>query len=645
MPVPLRVLVLEDRPSDARLVVHELQQAGFEPLWDRVETEADFVARLEAPWDLILADYSLPQFDAASALHLVRQRNLDIPFIIVSGTIGEELAVAAMKEGAADYLLKDRLSRLGPAVKQALEQRQLRESQRRAALALRESRERTRLILDTAYDAFIAIDAEGLITDWNKQAEVTFGWTRQEAIGRILADTIIPPAQRQSHTAGLARFLVTGEGPVLKRRVELSAVKRDGSEVAVELIVWPVRVGSTWTFSAFVRDITDQKHLAEQLRQSQRMEAVGRLAGGVAHDFNNLLTVILGYSDVSLAQLRPGDPLREFSEEIRKAALRASDLTRQLLAFSRRQVLSPVPLDLNGLLEGVEKMLRRLIGEDIDLAILPAADLWPVRVDPGQVEQVLMNLVVNARDAMPQGGKLTITTTNAELDASYCDTHADAREGEYALLTVSDSGAGIDRQTLAHIFEPFFTTKGPDKGTGLGLATVYGIVKQSGGHVAVYSEPGRGTCFKVYLPRDREAARGSAATAQPASSNHGNETILLVEDEDGVRSLARMVLERHGYQVLEARHGGEALSLCEQTQEPIHLLATDVVMPQMSGRELAERIAPRRPHMKVLYLSGYMDDAIVRHGLLHAEVPFLQKPYTPESLAQKVREVLDRRSA
>jgi two-component system, cell cycle sensor histidine kinase and response regulator CckA len=506
MAVPLRVLVLEDRPSDARLVIHELQRAGFNPKWERVETEADFLSRLEWTWDLILADYDLPQFDAATALARVRERNLDIPFIIVSGTIGEELAVAAMKEGAADYLLKDRLSRLGPAVNQAL-----------------------------------------------------------------------------AH-----------------------------------------------------------KRLTDQLRQAQKMEAVGRLAGGVAHDFNNLLTIILGYSEVSLAQLRPGDPLREVFEEIRKAAGRASDLTRQLLAFSRKQVLSPVVLDLNGLLADIERMLRRLIGEDIDLAINVAPRLWPVRADPGQIEQVLMNLVINARDAMPQGGKLTITTADVELDDNYCTMHADARAGQYALLAVSDNGAGIDKQTLAHIFEPFFTTKGPEKGTGLGLATVYGIVKQSGGHVAVYSEPGCGSCFKVYLPRDRETAQETAATATSRSKGQGSETILLVEDEDAVRSLARRVLEAQGYRVLEAKGGSDALLVSQATSEPIHLLATDVVMPQMSGRELAERLTAVRPDLKVLYLSGYMDDAIIRHGLIHADVPFLQKPYSPDSLLQKVREVLDR---
>lgn len=403
MSTPLRVLMLEDRQADARLVIHELRQAGYDPQWERVDTEAEFLARVHGDWDIILADYSMPQFEGPQALRLARERGIDIPFIIVSGTIGEEIAVTVMKEGASDYLLKDRLVRLGPAVKQALEQRQLRLAEQQAAEALRESRERTRLILDTAYDAFMAMDADGRITDWNKQAEATFGWTREEAIGRTLAETIIPPALRPAHWAGLAKYLAGGPGPILNRHLEMTAIRRDGSEFPVELNVWPVHIGGTATFSAFVRDISEQKRLAAQLRQAQKMEAVGRLAGGVAHDFNNLLTIITGYSDLAIGQLNSNPAIRELVEEIREAALRATTLTRQLLAFSRQQVLVPVVFDLNGLVHEMEKMLRRVIGEDIDLSIHLTADPWLVRVDAGQMEQVVMNLVLNARDAMPEG--------------------------------------------------------------------------------------------------------------------------------------------------------------------------------------------------------------------------------------------------
>ncbi|MDZ4817775.1 MAG: PAS domain S-box protein, partial [Planctomycetota bacterium] len=389
------------------------------------------------------------------------------------------------------------------------------------------------------------------------------------------------------------------------------------------------------------RDVTEQKRLEEQFRQAQKMEAVGKLAGGVAHDFNNLLTIILGYSDMVRESLPAGDPLLSLIAEIHNAGERAERLTRQLLAFSRKQVLVPVVLDLNSLLADMEKMLGSLIGEDVELVFRPAKDLWRVRVDAGQMEQVIMNLLVNARAAMLQGGKLTLKTANIELDSTYVAEHPEAKVGEHVLLSVSDTGSGMDRATLAQIFEPFFTTKGPENGTGLGLAMVYGIVKQSDGHIQVDSELGRGTTFHIYLPRDREGVSPHRVQAESQTGPHGSETVLLVEDEAAVRALARAILQRNGYQVMEAASGSQALLICEQCKDQIHLLATDVVMPLMSGRELVEKVMPLRPDMKVLYMSGYMDDAIVRHGLLDTSVPFLQKPYTPNSLAKKVREVLD----
>jgi signal transduction histidine kinase/CheY-like chemotaxis protein len=415
-----------------------------------------------------------------------------------------------------------------------------------------------------------------------------------------------------------------------------------GHPLTAEITVTP-RVEGKAVIGAvgIARDITDRRRLEEQYRQAQKLEAVGRLAGGVAHDFNNLLTAINGYSEVILDTLRPGDPLRESLEQVRKAGERAALLTRQLLAFSRKQVLHPTVLDLNALLADMNRMLGRLIGEDIDLVVRPALDLWQVKGDPGQLEQVVMNLVVNARDAMPTGGKLTVETANVALDATYVAAHPDAHAGEHVLLAVSDTGCGMDAATRARIFEPFFTTKGPEKGTGLGLATVFGIVKQSGGHIEVYSEPGLGTTFKIYLPRYRNGAPAGKSHAGQKVVARGSETVLLVEDEDGVRKLARLVLQERGYKVLEARHGGEALLICEQYDGTIHLMVTDVVMPHMSGRQVAERLQTLRPEMKVLYLSGYTDDAIVRHGVLEADTPFLQKPFTPDNLALKVREVLD----
>ncbi len=379
----------------------------------------------------------------------------------------------------------------------------------------------------------------------------------------------------------------------------------------------------------------------ERLRQSHKLEAMGRLAGGIAHDFNNLLTAIIGYSDLALRRLHDNDPLRRNIDEIKKASNRAASLTHQLLAFSRKQVLQPKVLDLNEVVANMDAMLRRVIGEDIDLVTVLEPQLGHVRADPGQIEQVIMNLVINSRDAMPRGGKLTIKTGNVELDQAYSRSHASVRTGPYVMLAVSDTGTGMDPETQAHIFEPFFTTKEQGKGTGLGLATVYGIVKQSGGNIWVYSEVGRGTTFKIYLPPVAETVQSLKPAGTLAEPERGWETVLLVEDEGAVRNLIHGVLEMNGYTVLQADSGIEAIRICEEYEGPIHLLITDVVMPQMGGRDLAERLEASHPEMRVLYMSGYTDDAIVHHGVLDEGVAFLEKPFTPDSLARKAREVLD----
>ncbi len=389
-----------------------------------------------------------------------------------------------------------------------------------------------------------------------------------------------------------------------------------------------------------VRLLNLEREKAEQLRQSQKMEAVGQLAGGIAHDFNNLLTAITGYSELSLRRLQAEDPLHRNIKEIKKAGERAASLTRQLLAFSRKQVLQPKVLALNSIISDVEKMLRRLIGEDIELRTVLEPQLGSVKADPGQIEQVLLNLAVNARDAMPQGGKLTIETANVYLDGEYAAQHIAVKPGHYVMLAVSDTGCGMDEKTQARIFEPFFTTKEAGKGTGLGLSTVYGIVKQSGGNIWVYSEVGRGTTFKVYLPRVDEGAQEHKRSAEPEDAVQGTGVILLAEDEQMVRKLAREVLEMCGYKVLEAANGGAALLICERHKEPIDLLVTDVIMPEMGGRELATRLSQLRPEMKVLYMSGYTDNAIVHQGVLDEGANFIQKPFSPQTLASKIREVL-----
>ncbi len=388
-------------------------------------------------------------------------------------------------------------------------------------------------------------------------------------------------------------------------------------------------------------DITDRKHLADQLRQSQKMQAVGELAGGVAHDFNNLLMVMKGHAEMLIDSLPAKSSERQNVEQIQQAAERAAALTRQLLAFSRMQVLQPRVLDLNDVVAGMIQMVSRVIGENIELAFLPGAKLGSVKADPGQIEQVVLNLVVNARDAMPDGGRLTIETSNIDLDRSYAAKHAVVEPGPYVMLTVTDTGCGIDAETQARIFEPFFTTKGPGKGTGLGLATVYGVVKQSGGYIWVYSEVAHGTTFKVYLPRVAALAEKTVAEKPAAKPSAGTETILFVEDEESVRELVGEYLRARGYNVLESPDGVKALAIAEDYREPIQLLITDVVMPKLSGRELATRLAASRPDLKVLYISGYTDDSVFRHGVLEGGMSFLQKPFNLKAMAQKVREVLD----
>jgi nitrogen-specific signal transduction histidine kinase/CheY-like chemotaxis protein len=399
--------------------------------------------------------------------------------------------------------------------------------------------------------------------------------------------------------------------------------------------------------TCYIRDLTERKqaekalhHAEEQFRQAQKMEAVGRLAGGVAHDFNNILTVITGYAHLLLSTLPAKAPQRVAVETISKSAARATTLTRQLLAFSRRQVLDMKVFDLNTTVADMGNMLLRLIGEDIDLVTIPGANLMPIKADPGQIEQVMMNLAVNARDAMPHGGKLTIETQNVELDESYTRAHPEVRPGRYVMLAVSDTGVGMDAATKERIFEPFFTTKEVGKGTGLGLATVYGIIKQSGGHIAVYSEPGKGSTFKVSLPSSDAKQVSVVAGQRSAVAPRGKGTILLVEDEEMVRNLSSQILQEHGYTVREARHGQEALNLSAEDLENVDLTVTDVVMPEMNGRDLAQRLLGRKPNMKVLYVSGYTDNAVLRNGLLEPGSAFLEKPFSPDSLARKVHDLL-----
>ncbi len=458
----------------------------------------------------------------------------------------------------------------------------------------------------------------------------------RELIGTKLADlhNVNDPANREQIRAFLrAGYRVTNS--------ETREHDREGRpRVFLNNVVGFIEDGHLVRVWGTQRDVTEQRHLEEQFRQSQKMEAVGQLAGGIAHDFNNLLTAILGNTQLLLRELPPGDSKRGDVEEIRKASERAASLTRQLLAYSRRQMLQPEVLDLNVVVAEMDKMLRRLIGEHIALVAVLAPDLGRVRADPNQIEQVIVNLAVNARDAMPDGGKLTVETANVDLDEAFAQAHLGSVPGSYALLAVTDTGAGMDATVRAHLFEPFFTTKEVGKGTGLGLATVYGIVKQSGGYISVYSEPGRGSSFKIYLPRIATPADAPPGP-QKSGPAPGSETVLVVEDEAAVLTLSRRALEAQGYVVLAASDPAAALRVVERHGGMIHLLLTDVVMPGLSGRELADRLTAQRPGIRVLYMSGYPGDAVVQHGTLPSGSAFLQKPFSPDGLARKVRDVLD----
>jgi two-component system cell cycle sensor histidine kinase/response regulator CckA len=506
---------------------------------------------------------------------------------------------------------------------------------RRAETELRNTSDTLSALIQASPLAIFAFDPAGKLTSWNAAAERMFGWKAPEVLGHTLP-AIAPDQLREFREHHLA--VLAGKSFI---DLEVRWQRRDGALLMLSLALAPLYGGLSEVRGviALAADLTERKKLESQLRQSQKMEAVGQLAGGVAHDFNNLLTAIMGYTSLLLKVVPRQDPKHEDLLEIDRAAGRATELTQQLLAFSRRQMLKPTLLDLNAVLSDTMRLLGRLLGEHIELAILPDTGLGVVRADRGQIEQVIINLAVNARDAMQGGGRLVLETRNVTLDRTYASQHPGATEGEFVMLAVTDTGTGMDAATQARIFEPFFTTKERGKGTGLGLSTVYGIIKQSGGTIYVYSEPDRGTTFKIYLPR--VMARGPIEMPAPVkpANVRGTETVLVVEDEEGVRSLTCRVLHTYGYTVLEAENGGEALLIAEQHPAPVHLLLTDVVLPRMSGLKLAERLVRTQPDLRILYMSGYTDGSIVNH--LDPGTAFIQKPFTPDALAQKLREVLD----
>jgi PAS domain S-box-containing protein len=501
-------------------------------------------------------------------------------------------------------------------------------------MALQDSEERLKTTLDSIQAGIVVIDAEThIIVDTNPAAIRMIGAPEEQVIGHVCHKYICPAEKGKCPITDLGQKVNNSE------RILLTA---NGKEVPILKTVTTILLGGKECLLNTFIDITEKKKLEVQLVQSKKMEAIGTLAGGVAHDFNNLLTVIIGNAQLALMDAGKDGPLYEEIKEIKKAGERAASVTRQLLAFSRKQIIKPEILDINEEINETEKMLQRLIREDIEFLTVLEPELWKVYADPMQINQVLMNMVVNARDAMPGTGKLTIETANVELDKTYFqDRGVESASGPYVMLAVTDNGTGMDEKTRSRVFDPFFTTKEKVGSTGLGLSTVYGIVKQNNGYVWVYTEHGKGTTFKVYFPKVTEDVTAGKEQAKFSGEISGFETVLIVEDNDTLRNLAKNVLQKYGYEILEAENGEKALNVSETHEGPIHLLLTDVVMPKMGGREAADRLQPLYPQMKVIYMSGYTDNTIVRHGVLAPGLNFLEKPFTPEALARKVREVLD----
>ena len=826
MGTPLRVLIVEDSEDDVLLIVRELQRSGYDPIYRQVQTaEAMRAALSEQTWDAVIADYAMPSFSGMAALQLLHRSGLDIPFIIVSGTIGEDSAVAAMKAGAHDYVLKDNLTRLGPAVRRELQEAQVRRARRQAEESLQESEARFRRMADSIQDGLTIIERgrvvyandraceivgyprqeymtmafpqfavpeekkqlEQLVAEarqtgkmpseiefWAErkdgarryiQARYSWSWEDGQVIGHYVVTTDITKRKRAEqllhalNEAALAmeraltpREVFAAVGAEFKKlgwsyailllnadRVTLSpqylsydpegirAVERllntDLSQVDIPLyavgpfqrviqesrsvfvadnrelrpalpssirplsvriarllkisksVIAPLivedetiglltvqaddlvkedvpaitafahQVSAAWRKARLMHELEtsleELKRTQAQFLQAQKMEAVGRLAGGVAHDFNNTLTIIHLSTQLLKRRLRPEDPLWEYIHQIEDASRRAANLTKQLLSFSRQEPIEPKVVNLNQVVGELSRMLQRIIGEDIELVTTLEEDLWPVYVDPSQIDQAIINLVVNARDAMPRGGKLTIETANVVLSQADAARHVDLQPGDYVRLTVSDTGIGMDAEIQEHIFEPFFTTKEREQGTGLGLSTVFGIVKRHKGHILVESAVGQGATFEIYLPRTDQGDMSAVEGTVLPPLLRGSETILVVEDDAVVRELAVQILQSHGYQVLTANNGENAVQRSRQYDGPIHLLLTDIVMPGMQGWELAESLLAQRPQMRVLFTSGYGDRVLPRHEAAWENIAFLPKPFTMESLTQKVRSVLD----
>jgi two-component system cell cycle sensor histidine kinase/response regulator CckA len=630
----IRVLIVEDSRDDAELLLHALRQAGYQPSHALVQNAQAFRTLLHRqPWDLVVSDYVIPGFGGPAALQILRESGLDIPFIIVSGKIGEDVAVEALHSGANDYLLKDRLTRLGPAIDRALKEAAQMRKRKQAEQALRESEERYRRLVESCPDAMF-ITTESAIVFANPAAVALLGAkTPVEIINKSFLD-FVEVGYRDLVREHLRQSLDGLDGPLLEQKM----VRLDGGQVLVEAIARVIQYHGETVAQVLCRDVSSRKQLEQQLLNSRKMEAIGRLAGGVANDFNNLLTVITGYSGLIRSGLAPDHPLQRDLQQVIQSTERAIGLTNQLLAISRKDVVAPEAIDLNLVIEQISPLISRLMGEGIETDHQLEKELKLVRADRGQIETLIINLSAHARDSMSHGGKLTFRTQNLTL-AKPLHNRVRLKAGDYIVLSISDTGLGWTEEFQEHLFEPFFGNSQPGKNTGLSLATVYAIVKQHGGQIACASEVGKGSAFTIYFPAARDIHRPSVILHSQPPARAGA-VILLAEDEEVLREFGNLILRKNGYHVLTARDGVEALKVAEQFGRPLDLLFTDVVMPRMGGVDLSRQFAERHPQTPVLFTSGYPRSILADSGLEDAGREFLQKPYTTQSLLAKIREII-----
>ncbi len=625
---PASILVIDDDPGTCQTIGDVLELRGH-VVQSATQARSALEVLTGRAIDAAILDLQLPDVSGLVLLKAIKTSSPTTEVIIVTGHATVTTAIQAINDAAFAYVTKPfEMDHLMAMIEKAL-------AKRRVERALWERTRTLETLIDATPGAIVALDTAGRVVTWSKAAERMFGWSEREMLGRCVP--FIPDRDRGEPDEAAVRIL-RGEAMLSESQRQ----RKDGTLIDVLSSAAPIinAQGQVAGSIAVLVDVTERRQLEEQLRQVVKMEGIGRLAGGIAHDFNNLLTVIGGRCHLVLGQLPAEHPIRRDIKIIGESGERAASLTRQLLAFSRSQILQPAVFDLNEMVSDMKTLLERLLREDVDLVLSLDPSIGQVIADRAQLEQVVLILAVNARDAMPEGGEFTLETRNVELDDAYVRQHVDARPGSYVVLSVCDSGTGMDAATRARIFEPFFTTKDVGKGRGLGLAAAYGILHQSHGHITVDSEPGKGTTFGIYLPRAGADASALAATESGAPPC-GTETVLLVEDEPSFRALTRELLEQSGYTVLESEDVQHALRIAEQHEGTIHLLLTDVVMPRMNGRALARAVQEFRPDIRVLYMSGYTDNVIVHQGILDPGTPFLQKSFTPGKLARKVREVLD----